>query len=319
MDKPMKIGYNRWQKFQRRNSMKKLRTNYHRWLARNRDKGIPNLILFVMLGNVLVYLYCTFGSAAAVYNALCFDGAKILRGQVWRVFSFIFTYGFNYGGGLMEFVLLLFSAYCYWWMGKLLENIWGTLRLNLYYFGGVLFTGIVALLVYIFTKVNVYVTPYHLLLSLFLAVATLAPEQQVYVFFIIPVKLRWAALIDIGLTIYHVASNVVLYRPIWLSLIVFGTSAIVALLNYALTFGRDMANLFPHRSYHRRRAARPFTPPAGGSQRGGQESKRPYRHKCTVCGRTDVDYPDLEFRYCSKCKGYYCYCIDHINNHTHIQ
>ena len=267
--------------------MKKLRTNYHRWLARNRDKGIPNLILFVMLGNVLVYLYCTFGSAAAVYNALCFDGAKILRGQIWRVFSFIFTYGFNYGGGLMEFVLLLFSAYCYWWMGKLVENVWGTLRLNLYFFGGVLFTGIVALLVYIFTKVNVYVTPYHLLLSLFLAVATLAPEQQVYVFFIIPVKLRWAALIDIGLTIYHVASNVVLYRPIWLSLIVFGTSAIVALLNYVLTFGRDVANLFPHRGYHRRRAARPFTSPAGAASAAVRSPNAPTATNApSAAGRT---------------------------------
>ena len=47
--------------------------------------------------------------------------------------------------------------------------------------------------------------------------------------------------------------------------------------------------------------------------------ERPYRHKCTVCGRTDTDYPNLEFRYCSKCKGYCCYCIDHINNHVHIQ
>ena len=44
-----------------------------------------------------------------------------------------------------------------------------------------------------------------------------------------------------------------------------------------------------------------------------------YTHKCTVCGRTDVSNPELEFRYCSKCKGYYCYCQDHISNHTHIQ
>ena len=54
----------------------------------------------------------------------------------------------------------------------------------------------------------------------------------------------------------------------------------------------------------------------------GYQSKtgeRPYRHKCTVCGRTDTDYPNLEFRYCSKCNGYYCYCMDHINNHVHIQ
>ena len=44
-----------------------------------------------------------------------------------------------------------------------------------------------------------------------------------------------------------------------------------------------------------------------------------YTHRCTVCGRTDVSHPDLEFRYCSRCKGYYCYCEDHISNHSHIQ
>ena len=47
--------------------------------------------------------------------------------------------------------------------------------------------------------------------------------------------------------------------------------------------------------------------------------KAPYTHRCTVCGRTDVSNPELEFRYCSRCKGYYCYCQDHINNHVHIE
>ena len=42
-------------------------------------------------------------------------------------------------------------------------------------------------------------------------------------------------------------------------------------------------------------------------------------HKCAVCGITDADDPDMEFRYCSKCNGYYCYCSEHINNHVHIQ
>ena len=47
--------------------------------------------------------------------------------------------------------------------------------------------------------------------------------------------------------------------------------------------------------------------------------KEAYTHRCTICGRTDVSHPDLEFRYCSRCNGYHCYCIDHINNHEHIQ
>ncbi|MBQ1730064.1 MAG: hypothetical protein II036_06940 [Oscillospiraceae bacterium] len=48
------------------------------------------------------------------------------------------------------------------------------------------------------------------------------------------------------------------------------------------------------------------------------ERQKGYRHKCEVCGRTDAEYPDLEFRYCSRCSGYHCYCMDHINNHVHV-
>ena len=43
-----------------------------------------------------------------------------------------------------------------------------------------------------------------------------------------------------------------------------------------------------------------------------------YRHKCAVCGITDADHPEMEFRYCSKCDGYFCYCMDHINSHVHV-
>ena len=49
-----------------------------------------------------------------------------------------------------------------------------------------------------------------------------------------------------------------------------------------------------------------------------QKRQKGYNHKCSVCGRTDTDYPDLQFRYCSKCVGYHCFCQDHIFDHTHF-
>ena len=70
------------------------------------------------------------------------------------------------------------------------------------------------------------------------------------------------------------------------------------------------------------KAQRPKTvpfPSAGSYQASVTSVKAPYTHKCTVCGRTDISHPDLEFRYCSRCSGYHCYCQDHISNHTHIQ
>ena len=62
----------------------------------------------------------------------------------------------------------------------------------------------------------------------------------------------------------------------------------------------------------------PFPNP-GTRQTAAPKQKENYTHKCTVCGRTDVTNPELEFRYCSRCNGYHCYCEDHISNHTHIQ
>ena len=48
-----------------------------------------------------------------------------------------------------------------------------------------------------------------------------------------------------------------------------------------------------------------------------ENREKPYSRKCEVCSRTDADFPDLEFRYCSRCSGYHCYCQDHINDHVH--
>ena len=58
---------------------------------------------------------------------------------------------------------------------------------------------------------------------------------------------------------------------------------------------------------------------AGSYEASTATPKAPHTHRCTICGRTDVSHPDLEFRYCSRCNGYHCYCQDHISNHTHIE
>ena len=42
-------------------------------------------------------------------------------------------------------------------------------------------------------------------------------------------------------------------------------------------------------------------------------------HRCTVCGRTSVDHPELMFRYCSRCEGSHEYCQDHLFTHEHIK
>ena len=118
----------------------------------------------------------------------------------------------------------------------------------------------------------------------------------------------------------------------------FSLYPLVALANYFLFFGKDVLHLIPvswranARRLFRKGSAKaqsgtaasgdpkvvPF-PAAGSYQASTATVKAPYTHKCTICGRTDVSDPDLEFRYCSRCNGYHCYCRDHISNHTHIE
>ena len=157
-------------------------------------------------------------------------------------------------------------------------------------------------------------------LSLFLAVATIAPEAKVLLFFFIPIKMKYMAWVYLGFTVLNVFSSLQLASFLsfyWLL-------PVVPLLNYFLFFGSDVKNILPDAlRYRQRKNYRTTTtntrpnPNWAGSYRS-KSGEKPYRHKCTVCGRTDTDYPNLEFRYCSKCNGYYCYCIDHINNHVHI-
>ena len=102
----------------------------------------------------------------------------------------------------------------------------------------------------------------------------------------------------------------------------------IGLLNYFIVFGPDMSNLLPlsWRAKLRRKQKQrpsgpkvvPFTAP-GSRNPAADRTALPYTHRCTICGRTDVTDPQLEFRYCSRCKGYHCYCEDHISNHTHIE
>lgn len=304
--------------------MGNLKRNYHRFLLRNRNKGIPNLMLVLMIANAAINILSFFHLNIAEY--LVFDISKIFSGQVWRLFTYPLTALY----GQQSIFSLVLSMYFYTWVGKALEGIWGTLRLNLYYLTGILLTDLAAILIYLITGIPIIVTASYLNASLFLAIATLIPEQQVMVFFLIPVKMKWMALVDIGLTVYEIAKNLVVMQqifttPVWMLILWLGGAAIMAFVNYFLHFGKDFLRLFPgKRTVVRKKTVMPPktdaqpNPGWAGNYRSSS-GQRPYHHKCTVCGRTDTDCPDLEFRYCSRCAGYFCYCIDHINNHTHVE
>ena len=303
--------------------MKKLRLRFNRFCLRNRNKGIPNLMLYIVLGNALVYLFTMTSGNSGLYSTLCFDRNLILQGQVWRLFSFVFT-SFSFRSNIL---LMAVSYLCYFSLGRALEGAWGTFRFNLFYLAGVLLMDLFAMSFggimiqsgnTLYSFASLYSGMGHYLnLSLFLAYATMAPDSSFLLFFIIPVKAWIFGLIDIALTLYGVFS---LSYPLFS--FPHNLFPLVAILNYLLFFGKDVLNLLPP-SWRMKVKSRKSAPkPKVIHYQRAQESgpaKQPYTHRCTVCGRTDVSNPELEFRYCSRCNGYYCYCSEHIGNHTHIE
>lgn len=299
--------------------MKNLRRNIARFFYRNSDRGLPNLMMWIAIGNAIVYMLSAIDPSNLLYRLLVFDRTAILHGQVWRLFSYIFTYLLDSTGA--NLILGAVALLCYHFIGKTLEQYWGTLRFNCYYLTGIVLSDIVGLLI------GIPVTTYYLNLSLFLALATIIPDTRFYVFYVIPVKAQFLAWFYLFFTVWDVVERLLAMFTLGpsLQLLVFALYPLIALLNYILFFGEDILNIMPdfirYRSTKTQREYRAKQRPDPNWSRNYQSStgEKPYRHKCTVCGRTDVTNPELDFRYCSRCSGYRCYCLDHINNHAHIQ
>lgn len=290
--------------------LKNLRTKFERFCYQNRDKGIPNLMLYIVLGNAVVLIMSLFNGGILLYDTLCFDKAKILQGQVWRLVTYVFTQS---GGGMLELLFLYF----FYMLGRHVEMRLGTLKFNLYYLSGILMMDIFAMIFATPYTAGLYAgMAYYLHLSLILMYATLNPDAQFLIFFIIPIKAWVMGLIYLLLEVASIfnLSYPVMYFP-------HNLFPLVALANYLLFIGSDIANLLPL-SLRAKRFHKKASPqkPQGGPIPFRQTAKKPdYQHRCTICGRTNISDPQLEFRYCSRCNGYHCYCEDHISNHTHIE
>ena len=132
------------------------------------------------------------------------------------------------------------------------------------------------------------------------------PEQRVLFMYIIPIKIKWLAVANAAYFVYEIFA-----LPFPLSLL-----PIVATLNYLLFCGDMLLSSVHFRRPGQIRKTVNFKRETQRIRR--EQQSAPYRYKCAVCGRTDTDHPELEFRYCSRCAGYHCFCQDHINNHIHF-
>lgn len=276
--------------------------------------AIPNLMVYIIMlyaaGFVLNIINPTFYGQYLSLNA-----AAILHGQVWRIVTFIIN------PPSTSLIFIIFVLYMYYMLGVQLERVWGAFRFNLYFFSGMLFTVIAAILVYLVTGVNLSMDTWYLNMSLFFAFAALYPELEFLLFMVIPIKAKWLAVVD-GL--YFVYAIVQAFLPAYGGNAMYGiyykanaVAAVVSILNF-LIFFFSSKNAQPYRpgQMHRkheykkkvRQASRPQNVYANGA-----------RHRCAVCGRTELDDPNLEFRYCSKCNGNYEYCQDRLFTHQHVK
>lgn len=288
--------------------MKKLYDGVQRFCAAHPRFGIPNLMRVIVIGNVAVYvlMLLTQANNANALSFLTFNLNALLHGEVWRLVTFVFVPAYS-----SPFALLI-SLYFYYWIGSTLERQWGTAKFNLYYISGALLTILGVVLASLITG-NPYLTAAgtgYVNLSMFFAFAFLFPDTTVLLFFILPVKMKWLAYLDGALFAFDIIKAIGAHN--WAGVVL----PIVALLNFAVFIWPEVHYLKERAKYQNSRKTVQFR--QAQQQQAKQAQQQGYRHKCAVCGRTDTDYPDLQFRYCSKCVGYHCFCQDHIFNHVHF-
>ncbi len=253
--------------------------------------------------NLMVYVCVLYVAGLALellnpgfyLNWLSLNPPMILRGQIWRLVTFLIQ---PPDTNVIFFILTL---YLYYMLGKALEQTWGAFRFNVYYFSGVIFTIIGSFIAWGITGQVYLMDTYYINMSLFLAFALVYPDMQLLFMFLIPIRVKWLALLDLVFFAYTIIRG-----PL-------GTSicAILALFNFFIYF---LVYIRPRFSYGRAgRRRRQATP-----KKIHVVQKEP-RHRCAVCGRTSDSNPELEFRFCSKCNGNYEYCQDHIFNHKHVE
>lgn len=262
--------------------------------------AIRNLTMYLLAGYAIGYLLSFTMPQLLTYFTL--EPALILKGQVWRLLSWVIIPPND------NIIFVIFMMLLYYSLGNTLESYWGAFRYNVYIFSGILFTVIGAFIVNGLiggvTGFGSLYSTYYINMSIFLACASIMPDYQLLLYGIIPVKMKWLAILDVVLLAVDAVQGGLIIRIV----------IIASLLNFIIFFfcNRNLrghsAKQAVRRKKFQKQISRPQNQYAGGA-----------KHRCAVCGRTELDDPTLEFRYCSKCNGNYEYCQDHLFTHEHVK
>ena len=272
--------------------------------------AIPNLSKWLVICYGIGYMlfYTERFTQLPILELLMLNPALVLKGQVWRLFTWVLMPP-SYSNLLFYVIMLML----YYQLGNSLERAWGTFRYNAYIFGGIIFTAVGVMAgFFILNALGIQeaylmgyaVSTYYINLSIFLAFALCYPDMQLMLYFIIPIKIKWLAVL------YAVLVGVSFVQNQWAGRIVI----LMSLMNFLIFFfsTRDYRRVSPSEIKRKRDFRAQTAPP---KMRRGADGM--YKHKCAVCGRTDLDDPTLEFRFCSKCAGNMEYCQEHLFTHEH--
>ena len=274
--------------------------------------GIENLTMYIIISYVLGYALMYINPGAL--SMLSLNVTKILQGQVWRLVTWI-VYPPSTSSPIWFVIAILFFYYP---ISASLEHTWGKFKFTVYILSGMIFTVIAAFILhFVMGGVldglgGIIFSTYYISLSIFLAYSLTYPDMTVLLMFVIPIKMKWMSIVYAAIVIYDVARYFM--NGAWFMAL----PIIASLLNFVIFFlgTRDFNRYNPkeiHRKNEFKRAVNggSKTVPFPGNSNGVT------KHKCAVCGRTEKDDPNLEFRFCSKCNGNYEYCQDHLYTHIH--
>ncbi|MCQ2519933.1 MAG: rhomboid family intramembrane serine protease [Lachnospiraceae bacterium] len=314
--------------------------------------AIPNLPLIIIICYGIGYALSIIDRQNIILSLLALDANLILKGQVWRLVSWVLIPPSSFD--FFTIIMLLF----YYSIGRTLDRVWGSFRFNLYIFSGMIFTIIGSFVLYgLFVAFPglmpiqgasldynclacgvSYFSTFYINMSIFLAFAATFPDNVVYLMFILPLKMKWLGIAYVVILAAQVLSGSASERVV----------IVMSLLNFVLFFFlyRKENNQTIRQRFEQAQRRRNFEQQynrgaysAYGQNRGnagyqsgsGSDTNRsnaygaPFggsqmsKHRCAICGRTELDNPDLQFRFCSKCNGNYEYCNDHLFTHTHAQ
>ena len=301
---------------------------------------IPNLTLWLIAGYVVGYIISMKNSSFLYWLSL--DPYKILHGQVWRLITWVIIPPNMLGSDPLGLLFVLLMLFCCYSIGNILERAWGTVKYNIFIFTGIALAIVCAFIylayLFFFKDFDAIVaienknmamdwfafSTYYINVSIYIVFTMTYPNDIVRLYFIIPIKMKWLGIVD---AVYLIIILVVGYTPE-------KAAVVAALLNCLIFYLSNIRGktLNPYQIHRRNSFNRAYKQGMSNSGRtrntGGVTSqasdikmnpRSQTRHKCAICGKTEVSDPDMEFRYCSKCAGSYEYCQIHLFTHTHVR